>query len=80
MGQGANMPSFAEFDADGDGRISEQEYVDGRNRRIAERAAAGYPMRGLGQAVDFSAADTDGDGSLTPEEFAALQAGHVPGR
>jgi Ca2+-binding EF-hand superfamily protein len=80
MGPGADMPTFAGFDADGDGAISEQEYVDGRNRRIAERAAAGYPMRGLGQTVDFSAADSDGNGSLSPEEFAAMQAGHGPGR
>lgn len=80
MGQGANMPAFTEFDADADGAISEQEYVDGRNRRIAERAAAGYPMRGLGQTVDFSAVDSDGNGSLSPEEFAAQQAGHGSGR
>ena len=80
MRPGANMPTFAEFDTDGDGAISEQEYVDGRNRRIAERAAAGYPMRGLSQAADFSAVDSDGNGSLSPEEFAAQQAGHGPGR
>ena len=32
-GQGRDMPSFSFFDADGDGKITEQELNDGRAKR-----------------------------------------------
>ena len=40
MGPGS-MPTFADFDGNGDGRITEQEFVGARSKRIAERATEG---------------------------------------
>ncbi|MFC1684266.1 EF-hand domain-containing protein [Pseudomonadota bacterium] len=80
MGRGAamgrDMPTFAEFDLDGDGVITEKELNEARGQRISERAKQGYPMRGLASAPSFADMDSDGDGKLTPEEFSAAQAAH----
>ena len=75
-GMGRNMPTFPEFDLDGDGVITEKELNEARGQRISERAKQGYPMRGLGSAPTFADMDSDGNGKLTPEEFAAGQAEH----
>lgn len=79
-GWGRNMPSFAEFDLDGDGVMVEDEFIEARGRRISERARQGYPMRGLGSAPPFTAVDRDGDGQVTPEEFSLAQALHRQNR
>jgi len=71
MGSGHGPSSFADFDLDGDGAVSEQEFIDARTQRIGERVREGRMMRGLITAPSFAERDTDGDGSLTPEEFAA---------
>jgi len=78
-----NMPamaSFADFDTDGDGAITEEEYVDARNKRIAARAGEGRPMRGLSQAEEFKDLDNDGDGQISRDEFAAHQRRHMQTR
>lgn len=69
-------PAFAEFDLDGSGGISEQEFNQARAQRISERAQQGYPMRNLANAPAFADIDSDGDGSLSEEEFASHQASH----
>ena len=74
------MASFADFDTNGDGIITEQEFVDARNKRIAERAGEGRPMRGLAQAEEFKTIDTNGDGHLTREEFDMHQRRHMQTR
>lgn len=79
MGPG-KTPVFADFDGNGDGRITEQEFTDARSQRIAERATEGRAMRGLSQAMDFKAIDTNADGGLSREEFEAAQSQHVPNR
>lgn len=74
--RGAQPPAFAEFDLDGNGAISEQEFNQARSKRIAERAQQGYPMRNLANAPAFADIDSNGDGSLSQEEFARHQASH----
>ena len=66
---GGSPPAFSEFDLNGDGAIDEQEFIDARTKRIAERIREGRMMRGLTTPHTFSDMDTDGDGILTPEEF-----------
>jgi Ca2+-binding EF-hand superfamily protein len=69
MGRGGAPPAFSDFDLNGDGTIDEQEFIDARTKRIAERMQEGRMMRGLTTPHTFTDLDTDGDGSLTPEEF-----------
>jgi len=76
MGMGRNMPAFAEFDLNADGTLTETEFYEARAKRMAERASQGYPLRNAGTAPAFSAIDTDGNGRVTPEEFAVGQTGH----
>lgn len=70
------MPSFADFDLNKDGRITEDEFNEARAARIADRAQKGYPMRGLANAASFADIDTSRDGVLSPAEFAVHQASH----
>lgn len=76
MGMGRNMPAFADFDLDGDGAITNDEFNKARAERIAENAKAGRQMRGLASMPTFADIDTDGDGSLSPDEFTAHQTKH----
>lgn len=71
-----DMLTFADFDLNKDGKISEAEFDEVRAARISQRATAGYPMRGLASAPTFADIDTDKDGSLSPEEFAVQHARH----
>ncbi len=68
-GMGGSPPAFSDFDLNADGAIDEQEFIDARTKRIAERIREGRMMRGLTTPHTFADMDTDGDGSLTPEEF-----------
>lgn len=70
------MP-FASYDADQDGRVSQDEFYNARNARIAERAKAGYMMRNLGNAPAFEALDSDGDGYLSELELLRGQNAHM---
>ena len=79
MGPGS-LPTFADFDGNGDGRITEQEFLDARSKRIAARATKGRAMRGLSEAGDFKDVDTNGDASLSPKEFDAYQSRHGQNR
>ena len=75
-GMGHNMPVFADFDLNGDGSITETEFLKARNERIAKRAQEGRQMKNLANAPSFQDIDTDDDGAMSPEEFAAHQAEH----
>jgi hypothetical protein len=75
-GRGMNMPAFADFDLNGDGKMTEEEFNKARSERIAKRAKEGRKMKNLANAPSFSDIDTDDDGSVSPEEFAAHQAEH----
>jgi hypothetical protein len=43
---------------------------------MRERAQQGYPMRNAANAPPFESVDGDGDGVVSPDEFAAAQAEH----
>lgn len=69
-GRGAGgMASFADFDRNGNGVVTAEEFAQTRAARQADKAAQGYPMRNAGSAPSFESFDTNGDGRLTPEEF-----------
>jgi hypothetical protein len=75
-GKGMNMPSFTDFDLDGDGQIVSEEFYKARAERIAKHAQEGRKMKGLANAPTFEDIDTDDDGSISDEEFAAHQDEH----
>lgn len=73
-GGGAAGPmGFAQFDRNGDGVVSEDEFDQTRAERRAARADAGAPMRGpmrgRANAPAFSDIDQNGDGELTQDEL-----------
>ncbi len=71
-----NMPAFADFDLNADGKIIPEEFTEARTARISQRAKEGRQMRGLAEAFSFEEIDSNGDGIITPEEFAAARALH----
>ncbi len=75
-GMGMKMPAFGEFDLNGDGSITEQEFGEARANRIAERSQQGYLMRNLPKAPTFAEVDRDDDGLVDREEFARAQSEH----
>ena len=70
-------PPFSEFDQDGDGYVSEDEFNSTRAARMAAMAEAGRPMKGAATAPVFSDLDTDGDGRLSEAELIAGQQAHM---
>jgi Ca2+-binding EF-hand superfamily protein len=81
-GQGAcqdmkgKMPTFADFDQDGDGRITEAEFNEGHAKKMSEMAAQGRSMKHAENAPGFTGIDTNDDGEISEDEFAAHQAEH----
>jgi len=75
LAQPQGMPrgpmTFAGFDRNGDGTVSQQEFNAVRAERMAAMAAAGAPMRGAANAPSFADFDANGDGRMTADEFAA---------
>merc|ERR1719265_2645413 len=80
-------PSGAESDADGDGIITEKEYVEAAKAKgqfkavdtdgdgvVTEEQLAAAREKTIDAAEDFIAADSDGDGMLSEEEFMAAAA------
>ncbi|MBK1720002.1 EF-hand domain-containing protein, partial [Thiocystis violacea] len=83
--QATNAPArgpmtFADFDPDGDGRVSEQEFNNARAQRLAAQAATGAPMRGAASAPSFADFDLNGDGQMTADEFANVHDSRMRGR
>lgn len=72
--------SFSEFDLDGSGLISEDEFNTVRSERMAAREAEGRPMKNAPNPHAFADMDSDGDGQLNPEELATAQKAHMEKR
>ncbi len=75
-GPGRQMPTFRNFDLDGDGTLTEEEFIEARGQRVARRAKEGRQMRGLSNMMQFSDLDRNGDGRVGPDEFQAGVAQH----
>ena len=73
---GAGPPTFAEFDLNGDGQLTEAEFYEARGQRIAERAAEGRQMKHLSEAPLFTDLDLDGNGAIDPAEFSSHRSQH----
>ena len=69
-------PVFSDFDENGDGFVSEDEFNSFRAARMAAKAEAGKPMKGAATAPSFSDLDSDGDGMLSEAELIAGQKTH----
>jgi Ca2+-binding EF-hand superfamily protein len=75
-GRGRHMPTFSDFDLNGDGILKQEEFEQARAKRISERAQRGYQMRNLRNAPPYATIDSNGDGAVTPDEFSAAQLRH----
>ena len=76
MKKGMNMPTFADIDVNGDGKINEQEFSEFHAARMSKMAAEGRKMKHAGDMPGFSDIDTDGDGFINEAELTAHQAEH----
>lgn len=74
--KGHSPPPFSDFDQNGDGWVSEDEFNQTRSQRMAAMAEAGKPMKGAKTAPAFSDIDSDGDGKLSEAELTAAQQSH----
>ncbi|MGA0264990.1 MAG: EF-hand domain-containing protein [Lysobacterales bacterium] len=68
---GDGPPTLEEFDGNGDGFLSEDEFNTGRDKRHAMMAEKGHPMKGMANAPTFADFDTNGDGQLSADEFSS---------
>ncbi len=75
-GMKGEMPIFADFDINGDGKVIETEFNQGHAKRMSEMATEGRQMKHAGEAPGFSGIDSDGNAEISVEEFAAHQADH----
>ena len=76
-GQKHTPPPFAEFDTDGNGYVSEDEFNTTRAKHMAAMVEAGMPMKGAASAPAFSDLDTDKDMQLSEEELIAGKKAHM---
>jgi len=71
MGQNCmrNQPTFAEYDLNNDGAITQKELEEARAKRMNQKAKEGKMLRNAGNAPAFSTMDINKDGILNQEEF-----------
>ena len=67
--QGRMMSSFNDFDANGDGAITQTEYENAQQARMAKQAESGKMMRNAANAPAFGDIDANGDGTIDATEF-----------
>jgi Ca2+-binding EF-hand superfamily protein len=80
MRGGATPPTFAQFDQNGDGKISQEELDAARAARMNERAAEGKLLKNAGNAPAFNTLDKNGDGFIDAAEFQTQQQLHMQSR
>ena len=73
---GHGKPTFTQVDANDDGSISEQELMEFRGKRMAEKAKEGKQLKNAANAPAFADIDADGDGAISEEEFEVHQSEH----
>lgn len=73
----SNMPTYTDFDLDGDGNVTQKEFYTARNNRIRARVLEGKKMRNMSNAPSFSSIDSNGDQQLSEEEFNMHQDQHM---
>ena len=76
-GMKGKMPTFSDFDLDGDGVITEQEFNEGHAKKMNEMAAEGRKMKCAESCPGFAGIDTDKNGGISNEEFSAHQTEHM---
>ena len=64
-----NRPTFATYDLNNDGEITQKEFYDAQAERMTQKAKEGKMMRKSGKAPTFESIDTNSDGIVTPTEF-----------
>ncbi|MGD2130532.1 MAG: EF-hand domain-containing protein [Lysobacterales bacterium] len=70
-------PAFSDFDKDGDGFVSKEEFEAAHAERHAAMEKEGRPMKGMAMAPKFEDFDADGDGKLSEAEMAAGHQAHM---
>jgi Ca2+-binding EF-hand superfamily protein len=68
-----NLPTFAEFDLNNDGAITQKELEEARAKRMNQKAQEGKMLRNVGNAPAFSTMDKNNDGIINQEEFTLHQ-------
>ncbi len=72
-GMGRDMPTFTEYDTDGNGKITQTEFENSQQQRMQKKAEEGRMLRNAGNAPTFQDVDVDGNGYLDANEFKAHQ-------
>lgn len=78
--QGMNQPQFADFDLNGDGKITSKEFDEARAKRVDKLASENRSFRNAQYASSFEEMDLDKDGVVTVEEFDKHRASRMQNR
>ncbi len=73
VGQGKMMPSYSDFDTNGNGQVTQNEFEQTQQKRMTAQAEAGRMMRNVGNAPAFGDIDTNKDGNIDKQEFQTHQ-------
>jgi len=68
-GMNQNMSAFSDFDADGNGKITQSEFENLQQAKMTANANAGKMMKNAGTAPTFDMVDANKDGVVDMNEF-----------